>query len=905
MLIVKARKRRRGTVLPLFALALMGLMGVIALAIDIGLIAVARTQAQNAADIAALTGARLLNGDTTSTYNISQSATSAATAATYNKILEQSVASTEVTVRTGQYKYNASLQRFEPDPASYTTSTSASPASGTGAWTASEATIAVTQPTYFARVLGVNSFNVGATATAVHRPRDIALILDFSGSMKFASVANWDTGGSDGVKSLNPDPAYPKFGHWTQYASMATTGTNPMQRTTNFTMSSGENNSPNNYTMETANGPAMVGSASMPNFVTLNGTGSYVAAFYCPQSGGYSATYSPCATPAPADWDLQSDTTATYVGDKAPHLQSNPANAYAKTVQEVLPATPVISSDTHARDHTWEEDGYGANFKGYSMGPAYYGKTFWQWPPDPRSGTKTPIPGTSSPVRYYYNITTTGNAGDPLNPSSTNPVQDTSNRWIADWRGRFFKYGSSHASAGLPVDDNNTLFDSSGQLRSPSSTRYAVNYPAILKWIKTGPNVFPSNLRSGRVLYYSAIPDDVASTSNLDQVFWKKYIDYVLGITGPGGTLADSFNAFHGKETTAWGTGKITAKSSLLNGGKRMGNTATNTSVTGPVGTSPAPYMQYQDNPRRPRAHFWFGPYTMLMFIADDGPDGNMIAGTSTESQCWQLKAGVQSAIDDVKKNHPNDWLSLLYFSSLSGFNTPRVKAGQDYTKMKNALWYPYTLLNNLGDSAQELRAIDSSFNYVLEANVPNARGGTCPEMGFKLAYNEFSMASGYFGRRGAAKMCILETDGVPNTKCNGSLNGGGAYTSLYTDNNAIGTTTYVSNGDTTVMNNALAVVTQICKPDDAANRGYSTTRTPARVHAIAFGDLFETTTTQKTTALQFLANVQIQGKTQAAGATSPESYKIIIGDYTTRIDTLRTAFERIMQSGVQVTLIR
>ena len=209
------------------------------------------------------------------------------------------------------------------------------------------------------------------------------------------------------------------------------------------------------------------------------------------------------------------------------------------------------------------------------------------------------------------------------------------------------------------------------------------------------------------------------------------------------------------------------------------------------------------------------------------------------------------------------------------------------------------------GQQAIELRPINSSFAYQLAANVPNARGGTCPEMGFKMAYNEFSMASGYFGRRGAAKMVLLETDGVPNAKCLGSLNGGGAYTSLYTDDAAIGNTTYVANGDATVMSNALAVVTQICKPDDSTNRGYSSTRTPARVHTIAFGDLFETTTSTKTTALQFLANVQIQGKTQPAGSTSPESYKIIVGDYTTRIDTLRTAFERIMQSGVQVTLIR
>ena len=54
---------RRGAILPLFALMLVGLVGFLALAIDIGIVAVAETQCQNAADNAALAGCRALNGD--------------------------------------------------------------------------------------------------------------------------------------------------------------------------------------------------------------------------------------------------------------------------------------------------------------------------------------------------------------------------------------------------------------------------------------------------------------------------------------------------------------------------------------------------------------------------------------------------------------------------------------------------------------------------------------------------------------------------------------------------------------------------------------------------------------------------------------------------------------------------
>jgi hypothetical protein len=865
--------------IPFLAVSLIMLVGMIALAVDIGLIAVARTQAQNAADIAALAGARALNGDPAVQYNIANSVTTAKASATNNTILGTGVTTSETSVRTGVYRYLPALLRFEPDAASFTAAASGTPPGG-GAWTATEATVAVNSPTYFARIFGINSFNVLTTATAVHRPRDVAIILDFSGSMKFSSNANWPSGGSDGTRSLNPDPVWPKFGHYSRYAGVATTGANPMQRTTNYTVSSGENYAPANLTIETNNGPAMIGSNAAANFVTKSG-GSFVPAFFNPQGNGYDPNALPCATPAPDSFQDQADGASPYVGDRWPRIggfaTDNLSGTWAKTVEEFLNNGTTYSSNTHARNANWEDYGYGGyngaplnrTFYGYSMGPAYYGKTFWMWPPDPRYGIRDPLTGLplSNP--------------DPLNPSTAAPtaptycVTDTSGRPMGDWRKRFFTYPGTIA----PMDDNSRLFDSSGNLRTPGSTTYNVNYPAILRWIKTGPKVFPDNLRSGRVLYYDQIPDDVSGT-DLNKVFWKKYIDMVLGID-------NATNMFHGRENSAWGTNKVTALSSL-----------------NAVQTN-RPYMQYRDNVMRPRAHMWFGPYTMLMFITDNHTSGNMASGTVTEAQCWQLKAGIQSAIEDVKKNHPNDWLSLIYFSNLSNFNTPRVKLGQNYTRMKNALWYPFTQLDNLGNPSAEIRPINSSFSYRLDGNVPNARGTTCPDMALKLAYNEFSTASGYNGRRGAAKVVIMETDGVPNTTCGGSLNGGGPYQALYQTASQIGSTSYTDNGDTATINAALNTAEQITKLDTATGRGYSTTRVPARIHVIAFGDLFETNTAMKTTALQFLTNMQIRGKTSPAGATSIEPYKIIVGDYNTRIENLRTAFERIMQSGVQVTLIR
>jgi hypothetical protein len=340
----------------------------------------------------------------------------------------------------------------------------------------------------------------------------------------------------------------------------------------------------------------------------------------------------------------------------------------------------------------------------------------------------------------------------------------------------------------------------------------------------------------------------------------------------------------YGRESTSWGTLKITAKSLL---------TAT-----------PKPYMHYNDNPIRPRAHFWFGPLTMIMFLTtDNDASSNMWPGTCHESQCWQLKAGVNSALDDIKVNHPNDWATMIFFSNISGYQTARVPLGRDYTKMKNALFFPFSLLDDLADPASELRPYNSSFSYTGGGDIPNGAGGTCPEMAFKVAYNQFSGASGYFGRRGAAKVVIFETDGVPNHHCGGTFQNNGAYLSLYTG--SIGSTTSDGNNSPNATDPAVAVVTRICALDTAGQPGYSTTRQPARVHSIGFGDLFETSQVQEANARAFLLRVQKAGFTSAPTDTQIESYKIITGDYTTRINNLKQALERIMQSGIQVSLIR
>src|SRR5437764_14617711 len=91
--------RRDGAVLPLVTVCLVALLGFVALAIDVGMMAVARTQAQSAADVAALAGARTLDGKSTNN-NKAAAEAEAVEAATSNAILATQITAPQVTTAT-------------------------------------------------------------------------------------------------------------------------------------------------------------------------------------------------------------------------------------------------------------------------------------------------------------------------------------------------------------------------------------------------------------------------------------------------------------------------------------------------------------------------------------------------------------------------------------------------------------------------------------------------------------------------------------------------------------------------------------------------------------------------------------------------------------------------------------
>jgi hypothetical protein len=127
---------------------------------------------------------------------------------------------------------------------------------------------------------------------------------------------------------------------------------------------------------------------------------------------------------------------------------------------------------------------------------------------------------------------------------------------------------------------------------------------------------------------------------------------------------------------------------------------------------------------------------------------------------------------------------------------------------------------------------------------------------------------------------------------------------------------TVLNNGDayTSPQTAAITVVSQIVAPMNTTAgtaSGFSTPNSPARVYAVGFGDMFTTDTPERDTALDFLRDVQIAGKTlPASAAGTPGKLALppeqIVGGKTfdERKEKLRLAFQRIMQNGVQVTLI-
>lgn len=1046
--------KRRGAMLPLVAMCMIVLFGMLALAIDIGMVAIAKSQSQNAADSAATSGARTMNGDSTKSYNVSAVPSNSLSAAAANNILGKAVdtdaakyttpdtnlyQSGSVTIKAGSYAYTYNDSDASKEGFSLAWGKDKK---DTEPYSAVMATVKTSNNGYaFSRIFGTTTFSTGATAVSVHRPRDVVIVMDLSGSMRFNSLpgipvnssgtAVPSSTSSPRTLSMNPETVYPLFGHYSDETAAALKGTT--------------SKSTGSESVEVAN-----------ISVSTNG-GSEIIKDFHKNASGVKQSSSTVAFTRSADSYASSPN-----GDNYLYTNKNSTTTYGKTLLEIIQSDTTEASrwengydfgDGVVRkgyDYYYKKAGLTKTFAGYIEGPGYWGKTFFIWPPDPRGATNT---ASSS----WYN------------------------NGAKDWRQRFFlKVRVSDTTNIQPLDHNTLIFDASGApatastttptpiIRAPHNTSssisitdtdgtarnyfYRINYEAILSWLLSSPNPFPSQLRAGKIKYYDDIPDPTATkyaglntrwwgttTSNLtdkNERFWRSYIDFVLGVQGTtlnttynhlnyrnqntspsGGSLSSvPLSAMIGNgDYYAWGTTQerqkptnvstaITTKT--VSGSKSSGSTTvtltwgtttlpvigqyirfsnqtgtaykiTNVTSSGSSSTRTATvtisptlgtslttshtgttypntntttlsngsltaYMDSSDNPHRPRHQFWFGPMTMIDFLGNYNTTRFWWPGNCHEAQCWACKAGIQTAIDDIKKNHPSDFIGMAYFSDpysndpvydgngnqtgwtvgTGQWNKAIVPLGRDYDKLKDSLWFPPSTIYG---SATEITPYDADFD-----NVPRAKGGTTPGMGFMIAYNMLSSnisnlrtystpqstyrgSAGGMGRKGAYRLIIFETDGAPNTRANATITGTGknAYypIRLLTPDDMSNNKNELPYGGTYSSTEVYTVVEQICKLETDTIGGFSTARRPVLIYPLAYGNLFDPSNKSSQAykdGLGFLQNVAVKGGT---ATNSDYSYfpdwQAIYGTNTQRIDRIQSAFSKIMQSGVQVTLIQ
>ncbi len=877
----RPRGRRRGSILPVVALMIIALCGFTALSVEIATIATVKLQCQNAADAAALAGARTLDGGTSAKTSQAQSNALAVAAGntapgvnSAGKAAQVGFSSSEVAFTAGTYHYDTNSQAFSPSNVL---------AAGENYNLVTVSVQRAVRNNFFAVNAGASNAAVNqtlvATAVAAHRPRDVTLVLDFSGSMNNESDL-WNAEsylGPYNNQSNNTDPVVPAFGHYSSPSTaLVSTSSSPGGQCNVTQPAQGvpalvdsffqSNSSVNPGTAAFTAAPASYGTQPMGDLpVTKNITGSgnnfaqVVNDFF---GTGFTTYYDPNFGNANSNYG-NFEARVSYNGQYCQGYD------YLYALSSLSYGTPPAPS---ARNQ------FGApGFSRFVAGPKYWGKTFFMWPPDPR-------------------------------PS-------------LDWRQLYFL----NPGGGGAVSDNTVLWNPSGGTWYPpydsssGQTHYQINYKNILDWIKNvGPAAFPPMLRAGRILYYDQIPADVPASaydhgqpdSNItdpNQRFWKEYIDYCLGVwRDPFGNVSTpgSPACSYGPDY-AWGTVQISPRPSGPDPDSRGYKLA---------------YMNYKDNPPRPRHRMWFGPMTMLQFISDTGIN----PGTARDISTYSAKLGISSILQDMQVNHPNDSVSVIIYDrpqysnepSIGRFTQAQYDLNRDYASMIDALWYPP---NSTG---ADVRPWDVNGNQAPRADF-DFIANTATQHGLMLAYNQLSGSStlrnananaGGLGRWGAQRLVILETDGMANVNTNAGFSNNGGVNSYY---NILPSSYFTAaNYD---QNATLQVVQSICNdmngnPGTANSEvsnsglpGFATASRPVKVHTVAFGVVFQIASSAQSSAVGLLQSVsKIGGTTFPSSPSDPnDGYKWCIGPLSTRVQLLQQAYAKILDDGDSVSLVQ
>ena len=241
-------------------------------------------------------------------------------------------------------------------------------------------------------------------------------------------------------------------------------------------------------------------------------------------------------------------------------------------------------------------------------------------------------------------------------------------------------------------------------------------------------------------------------------------------------------------------------------------------------------------------------------------------------------------------------------------FDNPIASLGRNYSSMINSLWYP----PNSGST--DVRPWDLNGSLT-----PRAHGdydsNTATSYGLRLAYNQLSgnttlqsSGQGGYGRKGAQRLVILETDGLANASTSATVTNAGAYLGYFN----VGTGNSYSAGSADPSVDAVSVANQICAMYNDSSYGlpgFSTTAKPVTIQCIAFGAIFEPTTPSSDNAagVSLLQSIStIGGTTFPSSASDPTNgYKWCIGTLAQRQAKLQQAFTTIMDGTVSIVLVK
>ena len=355
--------------------------------------------------------------------------------------------------------------------------------------------------------------------------------------------------------------------------------------------------------------------------------------------------------------------------------------------------------------------------------------------------------------------------------------------------------------------------------------------------------------------------------------------------------------------------------------------------------------MNYTDNPMRPNLRYWFSPITMVDYLQNYNMDTNvanyfyMQPGDSYEAPVYTAKEAYAATISTVQNNHPNDWVTVVPYSwprssssdTNGRFNMARCPLGTNYNYATAALVYPFSTLNADGSSNQtEVTPYDPdpSTGMIPSANfmdTPRADGDTCFAMALMLSYNQFAVTpstdstlrtfttsspitfptgmAGGLGRKGSQKVIIFETDGLPNCLATASQVSAGSYNyyKIRYDMNRPSSSEYPSVSGTNL--NDPTVLSQIQSLIGQLVSTYSTTRNPFRLYALGFGPVFQGP--NASAALSTLQSMQYWAGTQTSASTPLTASQVVTGTDTQMSANMVSAFTTILESGVQIALIK